>query len=166
MSKVSQLDRFREAQDSAHSGFESALREIQTGRKLGHWIWYIFPQIAGLARSHASQAFAIDSEAEAVEFLRDAELRSRLISITRAVAEQLKTERAKSLRDLMGSDIDARKLVSSMTLFGHVARKLHETERLEGFAEMAAIADEVLSKAASQNYPRCEYTLRRLRGHV
>ena len=163
---MSRLDRFREAQDSAHSGFESAFHEIQTGRKIGHWIWYVFPQIAGLGTSPNSQAFAIDSEAEAMEYLRDTGLRSRLISITRAVAEQLKTGRAKSLRDLMGSDIDARKLVSSLTLFGHIAKKLHETECLEEFGEMAALADEVLSKAASQNYPPCEYTLRNLRGRV
>ena len=161
---VAGLDRFKDAQDSSWEGFESALDELRTGGKRGHWIWYVFPQIKGLGTSAAAQRFAIDGEEEAVEFLRDSELRSRLLTITNAVAEQLRTGNAKSLRALMGSDIDAKKVVSSLTLFGHVAKKLHNTEGIDTCSSIATVADEVLALAASQGYPPCAYTRRRIRG--
>jgi uncharacterized protein (DUF1810 family) len=160
---MSRLERFREAQNASYAGFESALHELQSGGKRGHWIWYVFPQIDGLGVSGASQAFALDGEEEAAEFLRDSELRSRLLTISGAVAEQLSTGRVASLRALMGSDIDARKVVSSLTLFGHVARKLHEVEDLDAYGALAKVADDVLALAAAQGYPPCTYTLKRLR---
>ena len=156
------LDRFKDAQDSPHEGFVSALDEVRTGGKTGHWIWYVFPQIRGLGTSGAAQAFAIDGEEEAAAFLRDAVLRSRFLTIAQAVGEQLKT--GKALRALMGSEIDAKKVVSSLTLFGHVSRKLHDTEGIDAHGSVATVADEVLSLAATQGYPPCAYTLRRLRG--
>jgi len=154
---VSRLDRFRDAQASAHAGFESAMEELRAGGKRSHWIWYIFPQIEGLGASALSKKFALKGEQEAAEFLSDAELRSRLLRITRLVAEQLRSGKGKSLSALMGSDIDARKVVSSLTLFAHVARKLHEVEGMESIADAA---DEVLTLAASQGYPLCSHTLR------
>jgi len=160
---VSRLDRFRAAQNSPYAGFEAALQEIRSGGKTGHWIWYIFPQLAGLGSSAASRTFAIDGEAEAVEFLQDPELRVRLLTIAEAVAEQIRTGRARSLGRLMGSEIDARKIVSSLTLFGHVASKLHIAEHLNEYSALAKAADEVLSAAASEGYSPCAYTLRRLR---
>ena len=159
---MSRLERFREAQNSSHAGFESALEELRTGGKRGHWIWYVFPQIEGLGTSAAARTFALDGEEEAVEFLREQELRSRLLTIAQAVAEELTTGRAK-LQTLMGSDIDARKVVSSLTLFGDVARKLHEAEGLEAYRAIAKVADEVLAVAASQGYPPCSFTLGRIR---
>jgi hypothetical protein len=63
----------------------------------------------------------------------------------------------------MGSDIDARKVVSSLTLFRHVAKTLHEVEGIDAYGEIARVADDVLAVAASQGYPPCAYTLRRLR---
>ena len=135
---------------------------MRTGGKTGHWIWYVFPQISGLGTSGTSQAFAIDGEEEAAAFLRDALLRSRFLTIVQAVDEQLKT--GKALRALLGSDIDAKKVVSSLTLFGHVARKLHGTEGIDAYGSVATAADDVLSLAATQGYPACAYTLRRLRG--
>lgn len=158
------LERFREAQNSPHAGFESALDELRTGGKRGHWIWYVFPQIEGLGTSAAARTFALSGEEEAAEFLRDAELRSRLLTITQAVTEELATGRTKSLQTLMGSDIDARKVVSSLTLFGQVAKKLFEVEGIEACGAIAKVADEVLAVAASQGYPPCSFTLRRLRG--
>jgi uncharacterized protein (DUF1810 family) len=157
---MSWLERFKAAQDSTGSGFETALGEIRAGAKRGHWIWYVFPQLAGLGSSPLSQSFAIDGEEEAAGYLRDAELRSRLLTIATAVAEQLR--KGKSLRGLMGSEIDAQKVVSSLTLFGRVARKLHEADGTNTYDSLAAIADEVLAAAASQGYPPCAYTLRRL----
>jgi uncharacterized protein (DUF1810 family) len=158
---MSRLDRFKAAQDSSRSGFQSALGEIQAGAKRGHWIWYVFPQLAGLGSSPLSQSFAIDDEEEAAEYLQDAELRSRLLTIASAVAEQL--EAGKTLRGLMGSEIDAQKVVSSLTLFGHVAKKRHDIEGIDAYDAVARIADEVLAAAASQGFPPCAYTLRRLR---
>jgi hypothetical protein len=64
----------------------------------------------------------------------------------------------------MGSDLDARKLVSSLTLFGSVARALYEADGFEACRAMASAADEVLAFAAAQGYPPCAYTLRRLGG--
>lgn len=156
------LDRFRDAQDSPYDGFESALDEVRTGGKSGHWIWYVFPQISGLGTSGASKTFAIDGQVEAMEFLRDSDLRSRYLTISQAVAEQLRAGRP--LRALMGSDIDTKKLVSSLTLFGHVAKQLHEAEGVGAYSSVAIVADEVLALAATQGYPPCAYTLQRLRG--
>lgn len=128
---MSRLERFKTAQDSSHSGFESALDEIRTGLKRGHWIWYVFPQLSGLGSSSLSQSFAIDGEEEAAEFLHDSELRSRLLAIATAVGTQLQARKATSLRALMGSEWDARKVVSSLTLFGPVAKKLNAAEGIE-----------------------------------
>lgn len=161
---MSRIERFRQAQDSAYEGFESALDEVRTGGKRGHWIWYVFPQLHGLGASGASRTFAIDGEEEAEAFLRDPELRSRLLTIAEAVAEQLRGDKGTSLRAVMGSDIDAKKVVSSLTLFGHMARKLAEAESTDTYSPIAAVADEVLQRAESQGYPPCAYTLRRIRG--
>ena len=151
------IERFKSAQESPDAGFESALAEIRAGRKRGHWIWYVFPQLSGLGTSPMSQSFAIDGEQEAIEFLRDAELRARLLTISRAVADQLRTGSV-SLVGLMGSQVDAQKLVSSLTLFGSVARKLHSIEGVGEYDALARIADDVLAAAASQGYPPCAYT--------
>ena len=163
LKSMPRLERFKSAQDSSHVGFESALEEIRTGGKSGHWIWYIFPQLSGLGSSGLSRSFAIDGEEEAAEFLRDSELRSRLLIIATAVADQLKTRKTTSLHALMGSDTDARKVVSSLTLFGRVARNLHAAEGIDSYDAMARVADQVLAIAKSEGYPPCAYTLRRMR---
>ena len=84
------LQRFTDAQDQRGSGFESALAEMQSGRKRGHWIWYVFPQLAGLGQSSMAQIYGIDGVAEAEAYLRDPILRRRLLTIALAVAEQLR----------------------------------------------------------------------------
>jgi uncharacterized protein (DUF1810 family) len=161
----SRLSRFREAQASLHSGFASALAEIQSGRKRGHWIWYVFPQISGLGSSELSRKFAIENEDEAAAFLRDRALRSRLSTIANALVGQIKGDAALPLRTVMNSEIDARKVVSSLTLFRHVARTLceSESESSDVYGPIATVAEEILAIAASQGYPPCEHTLRRLR---
>ena len=163
---MSNLDRFKTAQDSSDSGFASALHEIQSGGKRGHWIWYVFPQLSGLGGSPFSKRYAIQGAEEAFEYLRDPTLRSRMAAIVTAVAEQLRTDRPKSLSALMGSDVDARKLVSSLTLFGTIAKKLGLDEGLDDCRVIARAAEEVLAVAAPQDYPPCAYTLDRLRGLV
>jgi uncharacterized protein (DUF1810 family) len=156
---MSQLQRFKSAQGSAFAGFDSALDEIRGGRKRGHWIWYVFPQVAGLGSSPTAQTFAITSTEEAKAYLRDPDLRSRLLSITSAVAEQLRSRKV-SLRQLMGSEIDALKIVSSLTLFGRVAGELQQVEGLAACGALSAAAHEVLTLAAEEGYPPCAYTLR------
>jgi uncharacterized protein (DUF1810 family) len=155
------LDRFKSAQDGAHSGFAAALHEIEAGRKSGHWIWYIFPQLSGLGSSAASQLYAIDGEAEATAYLRDPLLRSRLLTITRAVAHQLTT--GHKIAALMGSRIDAHKLVSSLTLFGWIAANLQATGDQDEYRALAAAAETVLAAAAAEGFPRCGFTLAALK---
>jgi uncharacterized protein (DUF1810 family) len=156
------LERFRDAQNDPHAGFQSALDELRRGGKRGHWIWYVFPQLDGLGSSARSQRFALGGEQEAAAFLRDVELRSRYLAVASAVAEQLRAHPAVSLRALMGSEIDALKLVSSLTLFRHVARTLHAHDPRPGYAGIVRSADEVLARAAGEGYPPCARTLKRL----
>ena len=157
---MGRLARFREAQDAPAAGFDAALREIEAGAKAGHWIWYVFPQLRGLGSSAMSQAYALADAAEAADYLRDRELRARLLTITGAVAAQLAAGRA--LRSLMGSEIDARKLVSSLTLFEHVAAALDRDEGLDDSAALARCAADVLDAAALNGFARCAFTLERL----
>ena len=156
---MSEVQRFKSAQNSAVAGFDSALDEIRSGRKRGHWIWYVFPQATGLGSSVPAQTFAIASVDEARAYLRDVELRSRLLAITVAVADQLATGKV-SLPQLMGSEIDALKIVSSLTLFGHIAGELRDTEAHDTYQALARAAQDVLIAAAEEGYPPCAYTLR------
>ena len=150
------IERFREAQEQRHIGFVAALDEIRSGSKQGHWIWYVFPQIAGLGTSAMSQAYGIRGLGEATAYLRDPVLGPRLLAITEAAVEQLR--RGTPLPTLMGSDIDATKLVSSLTLFGRVAGQLrHEDPEVAG--RLADLADELLGLTEAQGYPPCRSTL-------
>ena len=156
------LDRFKQAQRSARDGYQVALEEIRSGGKRGHWIWYVLPQIRGLGSSGNARTFAIEDAAEAADYLRDQELRGRLLEIAKAIAERLRARRPASLRALMGSHIDALKTVSSLTLFGRVAERLSAAEGLRDCEELARVANEVLSLAAAEGYPPCRATLRAL----
>ena len=92
--------------------FDIALTEIKNGRKKSHWIWYIFPQIAGLGRSATSEYYAIQNLSEAKMYLENEYLHNNLLTICRASLD-LKTDNAE---EVLGW-IDAMKLKSSMTLF-------------------------------------------------
>ena len=157
------LQRFKDAQDRPASGFEAALAEIRAGAKRSHWIWYVFPQLSGLGHSAASLMYGLDGLAEAEEYLRDPLLRSRLLTIATAVAERLRNGGNRSVDRVMGSSIDAAKLVSSMTLFGRVAAQLYATEGLADYGSMSRVAEEILDAAAAEGYPACQFTLSRLR---
>lgn len=159
MTRSSEVGRFVEAQ--ADGEYERALAEITAGRKRGHWIWYVFPQIEGLGTSNMSQAYAIRNRAEAEEYLRHPLLAQRLLDIATAAANHL--QNGVALSTLMGSPIDAAKLVSSMTLFGEVARALRDDRRTATTEALADVAERILSAAASQGYPRCAHTIHRLR---
>ena len=107
------LSRFTEAQKC---DYEAALKEIKRGHKTSHWIWYIFPQLKALGRSSMAQHFGIENLDEAKEYLADEILRGRLLEITQALLELENTD----IEYIMGSAIDKKKLLSSMTLF-HLA---------------------------------------------
>jgi uncharacterized protein (DUF1810 family) len=148
------LDRFRHAQEGA-GGFSAALAELERGRKRSHWIWYIFPQLAGLGQSSAAIHYGLQGADEATAYLRDPVLRDRLLRVTTAVLAQLQRNPPPALVDVMGSEIDAVKLVSSMTLFREVARR-------ENDQELATKTDGVLQAAKNQGYRECEFTLKEL----
>jgi uncharacterized protein (DUF1810 family) len=153
------LSRFKRAQDSPSTGFAAALAEIRAGGKIGHWIWYVFPQHAGLGRSAMSREYGISSVSEARAYLQDDLLRQRLSAVTSAVAEQMRA--GASIRALMGGSLDAQKLVSSLTLFAAVARELASNTQLE-YQRFAETADEVLARAQAEGYPGCTFTLQML----
>jgi uncharacterized protein (DUF1810 family) len=102
---------------------------------------------------------------EAAAYLRDPLLGERLVTAAAAVRAHLSggTGRSARLAGLMGSEIDALKLVSSMTLFAHVARTLHAADARPPFAAMAGHAEAILTAAAAQGYARCAYTEAQLR---
>ncbi len=144
------LQRFHDAQASSYL---EALAEIRDGRKRSHWIWYIFPQLAGLGHSAMAQAYAIKDMSEARAYLLDAVLFERFREITQAVAEQL--EQGVRLPRLMGAEVDALKMISSVTLFRRAALGLAG----ENYQALAGLCDRVLDDAAAQGYPACRYTV-------
>ena len=154
----SALERFKRAQRAPIDGFESALREIRNGRKQGHWIWYVLPQVRGLGTSEHSRKFGIADREEAIAYLRDPELRAHLLEIVQAIAERLTARSPGSLRDLMGSEIDAVKTVSSLTLFRAIAGQLVRADASRMYEELARAADHVLALAKAEGYPPCERT--------
>ncbi|HEV8544768.1 MAG TPA: DUF1810 domain-containing protein [Candidatus Limnocylindrales bacterium] len=107
------INRFLTAQEGVFSG---ALDELRRGRKTGHWMWFIFPQIAGLGRSAMSQRYAIVSLDEARAYLAHPVLGARL----RACAEAVLSVRGRTADEILGA-IDAVKLRSCMTLFHRAA---------------------------------------------
>jgi uncharacterized protein (DUF1810 family) len=109
------LNRFLDAQESKHSGYEVALEEVRNGRKISHWMWYIFPQITGLGASNTSQMYAIKSLEEATLYLQHEKLGKRLIEISQTLLD-LEENNAE---DIFGYT-DSLKLRSSMTLFSSV----------------------------------------------
>jgi uncharacterized protein (DUF1810 family) len=106
------LNRFRHAQ---RNSYNTALAEIRRGRKISHWMWYIFPQIDGLGVSETAQYYAISGMAEAQAYLSDPTLGEHLVEISRALME-LDTSDAS---EVFGYPDDM-KLRSSMTLFSLV----------------------------------------------
>jgi uncharacterized protein (DUF1810 family) len=107
------LQRFLDAQAPV---YEQARRELEIGRKESHWMWFIFPQIAGLGQSPMSIRFAIASLDEARAYLAHPVLGARLRECARLTLDV----EAKTARDIFGS-IDEVKFRSSMTLFARAA---------------------------------------------
>jgi uncharacterized protein (DUF1810 family) len=109
------LTRFVRAQDPV---FRDVQEELTRGRKQSHWMWFVFPQVAGLGFSAMSQRYAIASRAEAKAYLAHPVLGPRLIECTRLV---LAIE-GRTINAILGAPDDA-KFRSSMTLFDAVSEE-------------------------------------------
>jgi uncharacterized protein (DUF1810 family) len=113
MADRSDLERFVEAQDPV---YEAVRRELGAGRKESHWMWFVFPQVAGLGQSATSIGFAIASLDEARAYLAHPVLGPRLRECATLVLE---TE-GRTARQIFGP-VDELKFRSSMTLFARAA---------------------------------------------
>lgn len=122
------LERFVKAQDSSWDGYSEALSEIKTGRKVGHWIWYIFPQLRGLGHSYNSKYYGIAGRLEAEEYLQHPILVERLREITKALLEH----KGKNPQEILGG-IDSLKVRSCMTLFDCISPNDIFAEVLDAF---------------------------------
>lgn len=108
--------------------YNLAYDEIKAGKKLSHWIWFIFPQITGLGNSYYSAYFEIKSLNEARDYLSDVYLRHNLEEILKAL---LKHEGKRDIKDIMGDALDTKKLLSCMTLFKRVSEIFfHDEENI------------------------------------
>ena len=107
------LERFLKAQEPV---FRAVLGELGQGRKQSHWMWFVFPQVAGLGFSAMSQRYAIGSRAEAKAYLAHPVLGPRLIECIRLVL----AVQGQTINAILGAPDDA-KFCSSMTLFGAVS---------------------------------------------
>jgi uncharacterized protein (DUF1810 family) len=110
---MTDLDRFVTAQEGVH---DTAVAELRAGRKRTHWMWFVFPQLAGLGSSPAARRYAIASLDEAREYLNHPVLGPRL----REAAEAILSVEGRTASDILGYPDDL-KLRSSMTLFGAAA---------------------------------------------
>ncbi|UPG83918.1 DUF1810 domain-containing protein [Luteibacter aegosomatis] len=122
------LDRFLDAQENT---YERALRELRSGQKKTHWMWFVFPQVRGLGTSERSSYFGIDGKAEACEYLEHPILGERLILATSIVLHHT---------DLALVDIfpypDDLKFISCMTLFASAAPERSEFDQaIQRFAD-------------------------------
>ena len=105
------LGRFTAAQADGET-YAAAVAELRAGRKVGHWMWFVFPQIAGLGMSSMSKRYAIASLEEARAYLAHPILGERLQESARILTELT----GRTAEDIFGS-VDAMKLRSSLTLF-------------------------------------------------
>ncbi len=110
---ASDLQRFVDAQAGIYG---SVIAELRRGRKSGHWMWFVFPQIAGLGRSATAQHYALTSLDEARDYVAHPVLGPRLLECSELVLDSP----ARDAVEIFGS-IDAMKLRSSMTLFHRAA---------------------------------------------
>jgi uncharacterized protein (DUF1810 family) len=118
-------DDFVAAQDRV---WQAVLDELRAGRKTSHWMWFVFPQLAGLGRSPMSRRYALADADEAREFYAHPVLGPRL----RECCELLLTHTGRSAVDIFGG-VDAMKLRSSMTLFAEATDDPLFTQVLERF---------------------------------
>jgi uncharacterized protein (DUF1810 family) len=116
------LERFVQAQEGV---YQYALAELRRGEKRTHWMWFIFPQLAGLGQSATARKYAIADLVEAEAYLRHPVLGARLFEC----AEAILAVSGRSAREILGAT-DEMKLRSSATLFGRVAEAGSVFERV------------------------------------
>lgn len=116
------LNRFIDAQEFSYN---IALQEIKSGYKNSHWIWYIFPQIAGLGHSFMAKKYEIKDLEEAKAYMKNDYLKNHLIEITKALLE-CKND---NIEEIMGFP-DNLKVCSCMTLFNYVAPEIEEFKKV------------------------------------
>jgi uncharacterized protein (DUF1810 family) len=109
------LERFLAAQDAGGT-YDRVIEELRAGQKVSHWMWFVFPQIAGLGHSQTARTYAISTLDEARAYLAHPVLGPRLVACAGLVAGL----RGRTARDIFG-EVDADKLHSSMTLFHKAA---------------------------------------------
>jgi uncharacterized protein (DUF1810 family) len=124
ISPTGTLERFVEAQAGSYA---EALAELRAGRKQGHWMWFIFPQIAGLGQSDMARRYAIAGIEEARAYLAHPVLGPRLLACVGAVAAWAGRRTPEAI---MGG-IDAVKLRSSLTLFEAAGGRAPFSQALE-----------------------------------
>lgn len=107
-----ELEMFVEAQDTVWS---DVLSELSAGKKTSHWMWFVFPQLAELGKSHMAQLYGIEDLAEAKAYLGHEVLGPRLAEVARLVL----SHQGQDAAEILGK-VDAKKLRSSMTLFAAV----------------------------------------------
>ena len=146
------LTRFLDAQAGP---YETALAEIRAGAKTGHWMWFIFPQIAGLGSSPTAAHYAIRDRAEAEAFVLDPTLGPRYRTLLDAVHQQVIGHDV-TIRQLFDRP-DDQKLVTSLTLFAGVTAGLGDE-----WTATQAQANELLDRAEARGLPRCATTQRLL----
>ena len=132
------LERFVEAQKR---DYKTALKEVQSGKKETHWIWYVFPQMLGLVHSCYANLYGIKNKDEAEEYLKHKVLGKRLREVTNALLEQ-----GGKADEIFGYP-DTMKVKSSMTLFDSIA------------------PDDIFAKVLDKFYEgkRCKLTLKMLK---
>ena len=113
MSDPFSLQRFVDAQSQT---YDQALAELRAGQKRTHWMWFVFPQVAGLGRSETARFYALSGVEEAQAYLEHPTLGSRLVECAETLAGLPTSDPVSVL-----GTIDAMKLKSSMTMFAHAA---------------------------------------------
>jgi len=135
---------------------ETAHRELERGKKIGHWIWYVFPQRDGLGWSERSRRFAVCSESELQALLDDAEVRVNLVRAFALAEATLAKGLAMDLFEMF--EQDARKVVSSATLF---REHLRRRDDLPGDLEILGRASQsLLTTGLAIGIPPCAKSLR------
>ena len=146
---------FSQFHSNSNSDYAQALNEIKSGRKTSHWIWYIFPQLGLHGNSGMSKHFGLKSLEEAEAYLQDPVLGQRLVEISEAALEWLRPK-STPINRLMGSSIDASKLLSCATLFSYASRGM---ECNGMFTELKLICEEALGTSDLDSQDFCERSM-------
>ena len=141
------LERFIQAQDTSYEG---ALSELKAGKKSGHWIWWIFPQLRGLGSSHNSTFYGLADETEARAYIQHPLLGQRYCDCVHEVYMQLYAKK-KTPVELMGSEIDVIKLTSSLELFLRHGLTAHV---IRGRIMMMVKIEKILTEKLGWTHPK------------